>query len=38
MKAPINALIMSSPTFLIAGLDDGSFVGWDLSSNAFNTI
>jgi WD40 repeat protein len=29
---------MTSPTFLIAGLDNGGFCGWDLTTNTFNEI
>jgi hypothetical protein len=29
---------MSSPSFLVAGLEDGSFMGMDLSTKAINLL
>lgn len=33
MLAPINCLIMMTPTVLLAGLDNGSVFAWDLTQN-----
>lgn len=37
-QTEVLCLQMTSPTFLVAGLLDGSFAGWNLENNQFNVF
>ena len=38
VQAPITCMELTSPTFLVMGLGDGRFCGWNLATNSFDYI
>ena len=37
-QMPVLSLKMTSPSFLVIGMNDGTFTGWDLNSNNVNSL
>ena len=38
MPAKPNCMQLSSPSFLVVGLDNGNIAGWNLSTNALDQL